>query len=184
MSLYVLMAGLIGALLSGIWTALTLQGTFTDLWPVPWRGYVIYQALPAFLVGGLLVGLAVRGRWRAPVAFAGSAVLPGYWVPLLQVATQGISRPLDLFMAQFVLPMAAYLIMGTVGSLSAGLGWKRSLLVGVAFGAGVCLGPVAASLAGLQSFRGIVTISVGTPWITGTTLLAWFVGRRSTAPSH
>ena len=104
--------------------------------------------------------------------------MPGITVPLLLVATQGIGRPFDLLVAQYLLPALAYVTMGGLDGLLVGLGIRRSLLTGAAFAAGILLGPWMAAPV-LHRFPFVVGIAVMTavPWISGTFALAGFLRR-------
>lgn len=174
MSIRILIGGWMAAAMVGATTAFVLAGHLAPLLPPPLRGYVLQASSAGFIAGGLALGSVVRGRWFVPWSFAAAAAVPGFAIPLLLVATQGIHRPIDLMAAQFVLPALAYTAMGAVDGLAVGLGVRRSLLAAAAFAAGVVLSPLILwalpwQLPPLWS----IAMSLGVPWITGSMALAW-----------
>lgn len=177
-----LIGGLLAAGLSGAWTAYLLG--HAEVLPRPLRGYALQACALGFIAGGLVLGASLRGRGREAWAFGASAALPGFTVPLLLVATQGLHGSVDLFLAQFLLPALAHAGMGFLGGLAARLGPRRSAWIGASFAAGVFLGPLIVALVARRlawGFPAVVTVLLGVPWITGAFALSAWMGRASDA---
>lgn len=177
-----LIASIAAALLAGGGMALNWTGVLVRWLPTPLRPYALFSVALFYVLGGLLIGLSAGRRWKAPATFAVAACVPGYWIPLLTMATQGLHRPLDLFLAQWALPMLAHGVVGMVGGLATGQSWRPSLVVGAAFALGVALGPALAwTWADLLGPVPSIIVAFGTPWLTGGATLARLAARTARA---
>ena len=149
--------------------------------------------------GGGLAGSALGRGWRGTAAFA-LAFPVGLVLPLLAVASvpalSGRERLVEL-VAGFVPAFAAsFGLIGGVGTVLVGAGWRRALRSSLAFSlvgavGGLALTAVATLLPGglTGSFPGLFVIAATLASVAPTALAGWWLvwsggATRPSSPSH
>ena len=92
---------------------------FSDLLSVlPLRiwGYGIFLPLPAYFIGAMIGGVGVRTGVRGALGFGVSFLLPGYFIPLGMIGSQGAATNAQLIMLLAIIPGICYFLAGAIGA--------------------------------------------------------------------